>query len=283
MAQKVTIYIPCYNAAGFIKRCLEGVCAQTYPVSEVIVVDDGPGDETAQIISRYPVKLIRRRGRGGLVSARNLVFKEASGDFIAGIDADCVADPDWLKRLIENMADEKIVGVGGKAYELYRITIADQWRAARMSQHWGDERIINPKYLYGCNTLYRKDVLLRMGLFSENFRRGFEDVDMSLRLKDAGYTLVYEPKALCYHMRQDTVSSLLMTRWNWTFSGWEGKRQPVSLFNVSCKTYDNLAYLFLLLGEDLIKGRFSFFHIDVAMFFHHLLYDVRFYGQQRKK
>ncbi len=283
MTHSVTIYIPCYNAAGFIERCLQGVFAQTHPVREIIVVDDGPGDATAHIVSRYPVTVIRRSGRGGLVSARNLVFKEAAGDLVAGIDADCVPDPDWLKRLIEHMTDKKIVGVGGKAYELYRITRADQWRAARMSQHWGDERIVDPKYLYGCNTLYRKDVVTRMGLFNEDYRRGFEDVDMSIRLKKAGHTLIYEPRALCYHLRQDTVSSLLMTRWNWTFSGWQGKRQPDSFFNVCCKTYDNLAYVLRLLGEDIIKGRFFFVHIDAALFFHHLFHDLKFYFKHRKK
>jgi len=113
--EKVSLYIPCYNAKQYIAGCLEGVLKQSYPIDEILIIDDGPGEETAKIVSHYPVKLIRRQGKSGLPSARNLVFRQARNDFVASLDADSSPEPDWLKELMDNFIDEDIIGVGESA------------------------------------------------------------------------------------------------------------------------------------------------------------------------
>ena len=126
---KVSLYIPCYNADKFIDEALRGVKLQTYPVDEIIVVDDGSTDDTVAKASRYNVRIIRHGENKGLAAARNTAVTNAKNEFVASLDADCVPSADWLERLMKNCTGEKIAGVGGKLIERYASTIADRWRA----------------------------------------------------------------------------------------------------------------------------------------------------------
>ena len=107
---KVSVIIPTYNYAHFIAEAVESVLAQTYPIFEIIVVDDGSTDNTTEVIKQFgdSVKYIKQKN-GGVCAARNNGVKNASGDFIAFLDA----DDDWLPAKIEKQIakfgeDEKI-------------------------------------------------------------------------------------------------------------------------------------------------------------------------------
>ena len=64
------------------------------------MVDDGSCDKTIQIVSQYPVKIIRHKANKGLAAARNTAVKNIKTDFVASLDADCLPEPDWLLRLM---------------------------------------------------------------------------------------------------------------------------------------------------------------------------------------
>jgi len=84
----VSVVVPCFNQASFLDEAIESVLAQTYPHFEVIVVDDGSTDNTAEVASRHPgVRLVRQENRG-LSAARNTGVRESSGDFLVFLDAD---------------------------------------------------------------------------------------------------------------------------------------------------------------------------------------------------
>ncbi|MCF6154447.1 MAG: glycosyltransferase [Candidatus Brocadia sp.] len=212
--EAVTIYIPCYNAEKYISRCLEGVLSQTYPVKEVLVIDDGSTDGSHELISRYPVKIIRHETNKGLAAARNTAIKNATTGYLACVDSDVVPEPDWLEKLMLNFSD-KVAGVGGKLLELYSVFLPDQWRANHAVQHWGDAKRENPDFIHGANNVYRKEALVRAGLYNEKYRTNGEDCDMSFTLLNMGYTLVYEPLAIARHLRQDTLQSVLNTYWHY--------------------------------------------------------------------
>jgi glycosyltransferase involved in cell wall biosynthesis len=94
----VSVVIPCYNGAAFLRETLASVLAQTQPVLEVIVVDDGSTDDSAGIAALFgpPVRVLRQPNQGESV-ARNRGVREARGDWIAFLDADDA----WLPRRIE--------------------------------------------------------------------------------------------------------------------------------------------------------------------------------------
>ena len=103
--EKLSLYIPCYNAEKYIGECLDGVIKQTYPIDEILIINDGSNDKTVSIASAYPVRIIHHNKNKSLAAARNTAFKEAKNDYVAALDADCVPRPDWLEHLIKNFSD----------------------------------------------------------------------------------------------------------------------------------------------------------------------------------
>src|SRR5215217_62523 len=84
----VSVVIPCYNQAHFLKEAIESVLKQSYAHYEIVVVDDGSTDETSEVASSYEgVRLIRQENRG-LAEARNTGIKHSEGDFLVFLDAD---------------------------------------------------------------------------------------------------------------------------------------------------------------------------------------------------
>jgi glycosyltransferase involved in cell wall biosynthesis len=84
----VSVVIPCYNHAHYLKEAIESVLHQTYPYTEIVVVDDGSADNTAEVCAQYPnVKYVRTE-RVGLSAARNIGVKHINGNFVVFLDAD---------------------------------------------------------------------------------------------------------------------------------------------------------------------------------------------------
>lgn len=106
MEVKVSIIIPAYNIAPYIERCLDSVLTQTLKEIEVLVVDDGSKDATADKVNAYTnrdnrIKLIQKEN-GGVTSARLAGIREATGEYIGFVDGDDVIEPDMYERLLDN-------------------------------------------------------------------------------------------------------------------------------------------------------------------------------------
>jgi len=218
---RVTAYVPCYNAAESLEASLEGLLAQTYAISEILVVDDGSTDRTAQVARRFPVRVIRHDRNRGLAAARNTAIRESRYSFIASVDADVVPTPSWLEELMSAMTESHVAGAGGKCYEHFQESAADRWRAMHLIQDLGAENLeITPSMnsgLSGFAAVFRKSALERVGGYNEQYLTNFEDWDISVRLRAAGYTLMYHTAALAVHMRRDTAMSVVRTAWRWVF------------------------------------------------------------------
>lgn len=271
---RVTFYIPCFNAARYIKDCIEAVLSQTFPVDEIFLIDDGPGDDTVRIASKYPITIVKRSQKLGLPSARNVAVQKAKNEFVAAVDADCAPEPDWLEKLMDNFADKDIGGVGGRLIEKYTDSAADLWRSLRMPQHWGDKKIINPDFLFGCNHVFRKDVITKAGGYNEKYSRSNEDGDLSRRLKKNGYKIIYEPEAKAYHLRKDSIGSVFRTYWTWHF-WWH---PPSSLKNIRKRFQSKLRTAFYhWVPGDLKHSRLSMALLDAIFPFDQLYRDIRYY------
>jgi len=217
--QKVSLYIPCYNAEAFLPLCLEAVFVQTRQPEEVIVVDDGSTDSTVAVASHYPVKIVRHEKNRGLAAARNTGVKASSHSLVASLDSDCVPRPSWLEKLLDCMENDHLAGVGGMLVEKNCTKLPDRWRKWHMVQHWGNHRVLNPPFVFGNNNVFRKSAIEKVGWYNEKLRTNFEDVAMSADLIHKGFSLAYQPEAIVEHLRCDTFRTVLRTNWKWRFFG----------------------------------------------------------------
>lgn len=104
MANLVSILIPAYNAEKWIGQTMESALNQSWPLKEIVVVDDGSTDKTPRILKTFSsriVKLVRQENRGG-PAARNHALRYAQGDFIQWLDHDDLLDPDKIRNQLQS-------------------------------------------------------------------------------------------------------------------------------------------------------------------------------------
>jgi glycosyltransferase involved in cell wall biosynthesis len=267
MKPPVSVYIPCYNVAEFIARSIEGVLRQAHPADEILVVDDGSRDATLEIAARYPVRIVRHEKNLGLAAARNTAFREARNEFVASLDADCVAAPDWLEKLVPHLQDPQVAGVAGRLTEGIQRSLADRWRRAHMPQEWGSAAIRNPRFLFGSNTLFRKSTVEAAGGYNESMRTNGEDADLSKRILARGLELIYDPAAGVTHLRHDTIRSILDTYWRWWRFGVRAYFNGVRLRSVlGHAVFVHFRYNFLdVVKADLKARRFELLGLDLLV------------------
>jgi len=275
---KLSLYIPCYNAAEYLEKSIGSLLGQTRPPDEILIIDDGSTDKSVEIASSFPVKLIRHERNKGLAAARNTAFKNAAHELVGAIDADVYPDKDWLEQLLLPFSDLRVVGTGGRLIEAFRETPADAWRALQLSQDLGEERIIigghSHKCLGGFGTILKKSVVQEIGGYNENYRTNFEDVDLCRRLVQAGHKLVFEPRAVAYHQRRDTIRSVIRTAWNWDFyfHYFNGGYNRIWL-----KIFFNFRSARALIWKHVRSGHFALLPIDLRLPFRHSQMDLHYH------
>ena len=110
MKGAVSVIIPCYNQAQFLPDALESALAQTYRKMEVVVVDDGSPDTTAEVVARYPgVRCVRQENRG-VAEARNAGFRASSGEYVLFLDADDRLTPNAVEAHLLCFAEHPEAG-----------------------------------------------------------------------------------------------------------------------------------------------------------------------------
>jgi glycosyltransferase involved in cell wall biosynthesis len=206
----ISIIVPSYNSAHFVRQALDSAFAQTYRPIEVIVVDDGSTDDTADVLRPYMDRIIYvRQDNRGLAGARNSGLRAASGELIALLDADDV----WLEEHLES-GYQALASVPDAALvhsEVYYWDAATGERTRRdvpRHSYQGDCYL----QLFARNTIIPSTLLFRRacydlhGGFDESFRR-CEDWDFALRMA-RHYRFAYndDPRVL-YRVHSASLSS----------------------------------------------------------------------------
>jgi cellulose synthase/poly-beta-1,6-N-acetylglucosamine synthase-like glycosyltransferase len=274
--EKVSLYIPCFNAANHIKFCVEAVLRQNYPIDEVLIIDDASTDKVQEILAKMPVRIIRHPVNRGLASVRNTALKNAKGDFLASLDADCVPEQDWLERLMQHFSSNKVAGIGGKVLESYKGSAMDLWRSVHMKQEWGSARTSSVSFLFGSNNVFRKSTLKKVDGYDETYINNYEDVDISGKIKKAGYKLVYEPEALVHHLKKDNFFSVLNTFWNWNFAYHEKEGYYKDREGICRKAKENIGLANRFLEKDFKDKNFQLIYINFLLPIYLSLKDLFF-------
>lgn len=171
--------VPAYNAEAFIAEALDSAFAQDFRPLEVIVVDDGSTDRTAEIAAGYGVQLVQQPNRGP-AGARNAGLARASGEYIAILDADDV----WPEHRVSCLVEALRSGAG-IAFGLSQIFLTPgQPKPAHFP-----ERLTEPVQNHMAAMMTHRAVFELVGGFDEGLRLS-EDVDWFMRARDAGVKVV---------------------------------------------------------------------------------------------
>jgi cellulose synthase/poly-beta-1,6-N-acetylglucosamine synthase-like glycosyltransferase len=194
-----SVIVPVYNGARTLDACLNALFHQTIAPSryEVIVVDDGSTDGSAQVAARYGVMLVSQE-HAGAAAARNQGARQAQGCILVFTDADCEPCCDWIEQMLAPFGDPGVVGVKG-AYRTRQSSLIARFAQAEYEEKY--DRLARADWIDFVDTYaaaYRRDVFVEQGGFDPGFRFD-EDQEFSFRLAAAGYKMVFARTAIVYH------------------------------------------------------------------------------------
>jgi GT2 family glycosyltransferase len=232
-----TVIVPTRNRASDLSRCLKSVADQIVGLGEILVIDNGSTDNTRDVIRRFPVRVLQDPA-SSLSRIFNLGLQNATGEIIVWINDDAVASPDWLETLLRTLRSCHEAGAAGGPTiamhpqemerlfssengsrflrlvgSVYRIVVAENRFLEVGSLSSGGAYGIggslkSSRFMRGpffvdmlsiTNLAIRRDALQKIGGFDENFRFTHVDGDLFIRMRNAGYKLIFSPNAWVLH------------------------------------------------------------------------------------
>ena len=192
----VSIIIAVYNGERYLAEAIESALAQTYRPTEVIVVDDGSTDQTANIARSYKEVQYIYQPNQGVAVARNRGLEAAQGEFIAFLDADDIWVPDKLGMQVRYLIDHPhIGGTIGRCQNFLDpgVTVSPQ----------AESVLLDREYMALMTLVARKTVFEQAGGFDSSYRVG-SDFEWFVRAKDAGIPMASLPEILLHRRIHDS-------------------------------------------------------------------------------
>ncbi len=213
---RASVIIPAYNSEGTIGECVtalknqKGVAKNSY---EIIVVDDGSADGTAQAAQKAGSKVFSQQNAGP-AKARNLGAKKAKGKILLFTDADCIAEPNWLSQMLRPFENKEVAGVQG-AYRTRQNSLVARFVQLEIEERY--ERMMRHAqeldWIGSYSAAYRKEDFLGAGGFDESFPKASgEDPALSYKFAKMGKKLVFNPEAIVCHTHPDTIWKYFKTK-----------------------------------------------------------------------
>jgi len=210
---KASVIVLAWNGREYLETCLNAVFAQDYPDFEVIVVDNGSTDGSADFVAeRFPqARLIRNERNLGFAAGNNVGLRAATGDVLVLLNQDTQVQPGWLRAMVTALADPTIGIVGCKLLYpdgtiqhagAYLTDVRGSpehigWREPDRGQY---NQSLDVEFVTGAALGLTRITLERIGYLDEGFAPVYyEDVDWCYRAREAGLRVVYWPDAVAIH------------------------------------------------------------------------------------
>lgn len=273
--KSVTVQIVTYNSESEIVQCLESIKQQSYPISNILVVDNQSTDDTVNCLKTCPfyqdITLAENKVNNGFAGGHNQAFLQTDSDYVLVLNPDVELHPDYVYHLVEVLEKNPQTGaVTGKLFRDQEHRILDSTgliiKKNRRAFDRGDGEMDQGQYddteteifgVSGAAAMYRREMIADVSINNEFFDETFfaykEDVDVAWRAQLYGWNAMFVPEAVAYHKR-----------------GWQGekKRTQISL-GIRKHSYINRYYTMLK------NDAFLYFllHMPIILF-----YDILSFG-----
>jgi glycosyltransferase involved in cell wall biosynthesis len=214
---RVSVIIPAYNAAGFVRRAVDSVLGQGFQDFELLVVDDGSTDATREALAEYGDRLrLLGQDNDGPAAARNHGLQHARGEYVAFLDADDYWKPEKLQRQVELLDARPEIGFCSTATEVTDSVgrPAGNWPCRPEAGPLPDILFLHGTVISGSTSgvLARRNLIDAVGGFDPTLR-GFEDPDLWIRLAArAGYACIPEPLTVVVRTHNSVSGNLVNMR-----------------------------------------------------------------------
>jgi cellulose synthase/poly-beta-1,6-N-acetylglucosamine synthase-like glycosyltransferase/peptidoglycan/xylan/chitin deacetylase (PgdA/CDA1 family) len=221
-APPVSIVVPAFNEAVGIERAVRSFAASDYPEFEIIVVDDGSTDGTAELVERLGLNRVQvvRQPNGGKPAALNSGIAAARHDIVAMVDADTIFEPETLGRLVQPLRESDVGAVSGNTKVGNRRRLLGRWQHIEYVMGFNlDRRLYDVLQCMptvpGAIGAFRRSALQEVGGVSGATLA--EDTDLTLALGRAGWRVVYVEDARAWTEAPASLRELWRQRFRWSY------------------------------------------------------------------
>ncbi len=220
----ISVLIPAYNEESVIVDTVRSAIASDYPKLEILVIDDGSTDRTAELVrenfGKDPRVHLLLQSNGGKPSALNHALSEATGEIAVSIDADTIVDSEAIPRLVRHFVDPRVGAVAGNVKVMNRNRWITRWQALEYITSQNLEKrafdLLNCiPVVPGAAGAWRTALLRSSGGFSGDTVA--EDTDLTLTIRRNGWKILYDEDAIGRTEVPETVEALIRQRFRWTF------------------------------------------------------------------
>lgn len=221
VTEPVSVIVPAYNESAGIEAAVRSLLASDHQV-EVIVVDDGSTDGTADIVEALNLRGVRaiRQQNAGKPAALNTGIAAASCNLLVMVDGDTVFEPDAVRMLVQPFANRRVGAVSGNAKVVNRGGLLGRWQHIEYVVGFNlDRRLFDlaecMPTVPGAVGAFRREALLRIGGVSDITLA--EDTDLTMALCRDGWRVVYEERAIAWTEAPATLGALWKQRYRWCY------------------------------------------------------------------
>ncbi|MCZ4508093.1 glycosyltransferase [Streptomyces sp. ActVer] len=222
VTEPVTVLVPAYNEEAGIESTVRSLLASDYPELQIVVIDDGSTDRTAEIAEDIgdPRVLVVRKPNGGKAAALNTGLGHASHDILVMVDADTVFEPDAIHHLVQPLAHPAVGAVSGNTKVGNRRGLLAKWQHLEYCFGFNlDRRMFEVlecmTTVPGAIGAFRRDALIGVGGVSDDTLA--EDTDLTMALWRAGWRVLYEESAVAWTEVPTSLRQLWRQRYRWCF------------------------------------------------------------------
>lgn len=267
----VSVIVVNWNSGHLLAKCLQHLDAQTVQPRHILVVDNASSDDSAACANDHPnVTLYSMDANLGFAAGNNYAIEQCATEYIALLNPDAFPESDWLERLLAAVGSHPDVAAFGSrqlmhsspdildgigdCYHLTGLVWRDRHGARQQAVDLIEKEIFSP---CAAAALYRRQAVVDVGGFDEDYFCYVEDVDLGFRIRLAGHKAMYVPDAVVYHVGsattggQDSDFSVYHGHRNleWTFI----KNMPTALFFFLLPLH--LAMIVMIVARFALRGQ----------------------------